>query len=58
MFGFTKEEKADLAFFQYLRHAFMHYNGAYYAHRTIDHTYRGKRYKSTGHSGEKIVSSL
>jgi len=57
-FGFTKDEKADLEFFQYLRHAIMHYNGAYYAYRSIDHTYKGKRYESEGHCGEKFVSSL
>ena len=58
VFGFTKDEKADLEFFQYLRHAIMHYNGAYYAHRSIDHEYKGKRYESKGHCGEKMVSSV
>ena len=58
VFGFTKVEKADLQFFQYLRHSIMHYNGAYYAHRSIDHTYKGKRYESNGHCGEKVVTSL
>jgi hypothetical protein len=58
VFGFTKDEKADLEFFQYLRHGVMHYNGAYYAYRSIDHTYNGKRYESKGHFGEKMVSSL
>ena len=58
IFGFTKEEKADMRFFQYLRHSIMHYNGAYYAYRAIDHTYDGKRYESIGHTSEKMIVSL
>jgi hypothetical protein len=57
VFGFTKEEKEDLQLFQYFRHAIMHYNGAYYAYRSIDHTYAGNLYQSKGHCGEKIVIS-
>jgi hypothetical protein len=57
VFGFTRAEKEDLEFFQYLRHAIMHYNGSYYAYRSIEHKYNGKRYESKGHAGEKMVSS-
>lgn len=57
IFGFTKAEKTDLSFFQYIRHALMHYNGAYYAHHPLDHVYRGVRFNSAGRFGEKMIIS-
>lgn len=57
LFGFSKSEKADLALFYYFRNAMMHYNGAYFAYRDIDHYYDKIHYCSAGHLGEKIPMS-
>jgi len=57
-FGFSKAEKDDLDFFYYLRNAMVHYNGAYYAYRDLDHTYNGITYKSVGHHGEKMEFTI
>jgi hypothetical protein len=53
-FAFTKREKKDLDLFCYLRNSIVHYNGAYYAYKKIDHTYNGIRFKSIGLEGIKI----
>ncbi|MBP6013149.1 MAG: hypothetical protein KBA31_13060 [Alphaproteobacteria bacterium] len=54
MFGFTHAEKDDIAFFYYLRNCIAHYNGAYNAYKSIDHTYLGHQFKSVGHEGNQI----
>jgi len=54
IFGLEDREKKDLDLFYYIRNAFVHYNGAYFSYRLIDHTYNGHSFKSTGHEGEKI----
>jgi len=53
-FGLTNAEKKDLDLFYYIRNAIVHYNGAYYAYKAIDHVYDGYRYESKGHEGNKI----
>jgi len=56
-FQFTKREKKDIDLFYYLRNSMAHYNGAYYAYRTINHSYRGWSFKSEGNIGNKIIIS-
>lgn len=56
-FGLSDREKADLDLFYYFRNACVHYNGAYFAASSVDHTYRGVRYVSAGHHGQKIALS-
>lgn len=53
-FGFTQAEKDDIALFYYLRNCVVHYNGAYNAYKSIDHTYSGHHFKSVGRDGEII----
>ena len=57
LFGLSEAEKDDLDFIYYLRNAIVHYNGAYYTEKKLDHTYKGVRFVSDGHAGEKIVAS-
>lgn len=57
-FGLTKIEKDNLDFFYYLRNSFVHYNGAYYSYRNINHCYNGCTFNSTGKEGEKIIIPL
>lgn len=40
--------------FYYIRNAIVHYNGAYFSYRVIDHVYDGYRYQSKGQEGIKI----
>ncbi len=54
IFGLSEREKKNLDLFYYIRNAIVHYNGAYYAYREIDHTYEGFRYFSKGQEGTKI----
>lgn len=56
-FGLNKTEKDDLDFFYYVRNAITHYNGAYNAYKTLDFCYKGDRFLSSGHEGEKISIS-
>jgi hypothetical protein len=55
IFGLSDREKKNLDLFYYIRNAIVHYNGAYYAYREIDHTYEGFRYFSEGQEGTKIL---
>ena len=57
VYQFTSREKKDLQLFYYIRNAVVHYNGAYYSYRSIDHRYNGTDFKSQGSEGEKIVMS-
>jgi hypothetical protein len=54
VFGLSNREKKDLDLFYYIRNAIVHYNGAYFSYREIDHVYCGNRYKSIGQEGSKI----
>ena len=54
IFGLSDREKKNLDLFYYIRNAIVHYNGAYFSYREIDHVYSGYRYQSMGHEGEKI----
>lgn len=54
IFGLTDREKKNLDLFYYIRNAIVHYNGAYYAYREIDHVYEEFRYFSKGQEGTKI----
>lgn len=58
IFGFTSREKKDLDLFYYVRNAIVHYNGAYYAAKDVNHRYRGRDYDSREHVGEKIELTL
>lgn len=58
IFQFTKREKKDLKLFYYIRNAVLHYNGAYYAAKNINHRYKGKDFISAGRAGEKIEASI
>lgn len=58
IFGFTSREKKDLDLFYYVRNAIVHYNGAYYAAKAVNHRYRGRDYDSREHVGEKIELTL
>lgn len=53
-FGLTTREKKNLDLFYYIRNAFVHYNGAYYAYREIDHAFGGHRFESKGNEGVPI----
>jgi len=57
-FEFSDREKRDIALFYYIRNAVLHYNGAYYAASDIDHRYDGVDFRSNGHHGEKIDTSI
>ena len=52
--GFSKDEKNDLDLFYYIRNSFIHYNGAYYKYKKINHIYEGQTFSSNGHEGEQI----
>ena len=52
-FGFSKDEKDDLDLFYYMRNALVHYNGAFYSSKTIDHSFNGVLFKSDGNGGFK-----
>ena len=52
--GFSDNEKKDIDLFYYIRNAFSHYNGAYYAYKNIDHVYNGVHFISKGNEGKKI----
>jgi hypothetical protein len=54
LLGFSTQVKKDLDLFYYIRNSMVHYNGAYYAYKTIDHTYGGTKFSSKGHEGEKM----
>ena len=41
-------------FFYYVRNAYCHYNGAYYAYKELDLVYQGFHFISKGHEGQKI----
>ena len=56
-FKFDKREKQNIELFYYIRNSVSHYNGAYYAYRSIDHRYKGTDFKSDGCVGEKIIIS-
>jgi len=56
-FQFNKHEKKNIQLFYYLRNAMAHYNGAYYAYRSIDHKYKGSYFKSSKSEGGKIIIS-
>lgn len=53
-FGFSKNEKANLDLFYYIRNSYVHYNGAFHASKKIDHTYEGIHFVSEDHEGEQI----
>jgi len=53
-YGLDKLEKDNLDLFYYIRNALVHYNGAYYAGKSIDVSYQGHRFVSAGHEGERI----
>lgn len=53
-FGFSKDEKAKLDFFYYIRNSYVHYNGAYHASKSIDYIYEGQHFLSENHEGEQI----
>jgi hypothetical protein len=55
IYQFTGREKKDLQLFYYIRNDVVHYNGAYYSYRSIDHRYNGTDFKSQGSEGKKIV---
>lgn len=57
-FQFTTREKKDLELFYTIRNALHHYNGAYYAGKSIDHRYAGTDFVSAGHEGEKMPMNL
>lgn len=57
-FRFTTREKKDLELFHTIRNALHHYNGAYYAGRSIDHRYAGVDFVSSGREGQKIPMNL
>ncbi|MCH7590101.1 hypothetical protein IIB34_03590, partial [PVC group bacterium] len=54
IFGFSKRGKKDLDFFYYIRNSLVHYNGAYFAYKSINHVYNGRRFISNGNEGNKI----
>ncbi len=56
-FGLRKRTKGDLDFIYYLRNALLHYNGCYYAGKSIDLIYDGQSYKSSGNEGDAIIMS-
>lgn len=55
--GFSASERAEIDLFYYLRNAIAHYNGAYHAYKTVNASYGGRTFVSTGHLGEKIEVS-
>ncbi|QEC66758.1 hypothetical protein FRZ67_05360 [Panacibacter ginsenosidivorans] len=55
IFGLTQLEKKNLDLFYYIRNAFVHYNGAYYSYKEIDHVYNGHRFFSKSREGSKII---
>jgi hypothetical protein len=57
-FGFSKQEKANLDLFYYIRNSIQHHNGAYFALRQIDAEYNGQAFHSEDHIGEKMIISL
>ena len=57
-FSSSQNTKNDLEFFYYIRNAALHYNGAYYAAKSISHRYKGKDFISADHVGEKIEASI
>lgn len=57
VYQFTTREKKDIELFYYVRNAIVHYNGAYFAHRSINHRYDGVDFKSSGNEGHKIIMS-
>lgn len=54
IFGLSNSQKKDLDLFYYIRNAIVHYNGAYYSYKEIDHVYNGHRYFTKGQEGMKI----
>jgi len=54
IFGLTSREKKDLDLFYYIRNAIVHYNGAYYAFREMDHVFDGHPFQSKGNEGVPI----
>lgn len=57
LYQFTAREKKDIELFYYIRNATVHYNGAYFAYRSIYHRYDGVDFKSSGNEGNKIIMS-
>ena len=53
-FGLSKEEKKNCDLFYYLRNSLQHHNGAYYASKAIDHSFRGVHFQSKGNEGQKM----
>ena len=54
IFGLSQAEKKNLDLFYYIRNAFVHYNGGYYAYREIDRVFDGHRFQSKGNEGVKV----
>jgi hypothetical protein len=58
IFQFSKQEKNDLELFYYIRNATLHYNGAYYGSKSINHRYRSKDFDSAANIGNKIEANI